>query len=61
MQNDPKDIPRLVDELERSGSDMVNGWRNQRQDPFFKKFFPRQLRVSEEFSLGHNFMIMAVL
>jgi len=39
MQNDPKDIPRLVDELERSGSDMVNGWRNQRQDPFFKKFF----------------------
>jgi len=57
-----KDIPRLVDELERSGSDMVNSWRNQRQDPFFKKsFFSRQLRVSEEFSLGHNFMIMAVL
>jgi len=63
MQNDPKDIPRLVDELERSGSDMVNGWKTRDKILFSKKkkSFPRQLRVSEEFSLGHNFMIMAVL
>lgn len=39
MQNDPKDIPRLINELESSGSDMVSGWRNNRQDDVFKRMF----------------------
>ena len=30
-QNDPADIPRLVEELEK-GYDVVNGWRENRQD-----------------------------
>lgn len=36
MQNDPKDIPRLISELENTNSDMVCGWRKKRNDPFLK-------------------------
>lgn len=36
MQNDPRDIPRLIDELENTGSDMICGWRKKRNDPFLK-------------------------
>jgi len=39
MQNDPRDIPRLVKKLENTESDLVNGWRKQRQDPFMKTVF----------------------
>jgi len=37
MQNDPRDIPKMVEELEVSGCDMVNGWRKKRSDPLPKK------------------------
>jgi glycosyltransferase involved in cell wall biosynthesis len=39
MQNDPKDIPRLVEKLKNSECDLVNGWRKERDDPLTKKFF----------------------
>ena len=32
-QNDPADIPMLIDELEGKGLDMVAGWRTNRMDP----------------------------
>jgi glycosyltransferase involved in cell wall biosynthesis len=32
LQNDPADIPRLLDELRR-GADAVSGWRRERRDP----------------------------
>lgn len=32
-QNDPADIPRLVDELEASDYDCIVGWRRERNDP----------------------------
>jgi glycosyltransferase involved in cell wall biosynthesis len=35
LQNDPEDIPKLLDELE--DCDMVCGWRKDRQDPFVKR------------------------
>lgn len=35
LQNDPGDIPRLLDELER-GYDAVSGWRRDRDDPWHK-------------------------
>ncbi len=35
LQNDPADIPKLLEELE--DCDMVCGWRRDRQDPFIKK------------------------
>ncbi|MFW5945462.1 MAG: glycosyltransferase family 2 protein [Candidatus Natronoplasma sp.] len=37
LQNDPKDIPRLVDKLEE-GYDCVSGWRKDRKDPIGKRF-----------------------
>lgn len=39
LQNDPADIPALVEELER-GYDIVAGWRKSRQDGFILRRFP---------------------
>ena len=37
LQNPPEEIPRLVAKLEE-GYDTVGGWRENRQDSFFRKF-----------------------
>ena len=37
-QNDPTDIPKLLEKLEKENLDAVSGWRKNRQDPFLKKF-----------------------
>ena len=37
LQNDPADIPRMVEELERSGVDMVIGVRVNRQDTWSRR------------------------
>lgn len=37
LQNDPADIPRLLQELD-GGVDVVNGWRQQRQDSWLRRF-----------------------
>jgi glycosyltransferase involved in cell wall biosynthesis len=34
LQDDPKEIPRFIEELKRY--DMVSGWKNKRQDPISK-------------------------
>jgi dolichol-phosphate mannosyltransferase len=36
LQNDPNDIPRLLEEVEK-GADLVCGYRANRQDSWFKK------------------------
>jgi len=36
LQNDPKDIPRLLQEIER-GADLVCGYRAKRKDTWFKR------------------------
>lgn len=36
LQNDPRDIPRLLDQL-RCGADVVSGWRRQRRDPWMRR------------------------
>lgn len=38
LQNDPKDIPRLVSFI--GEYDIVNGWRRRRKDPFIIRRFP---------------------
>tara|TARA_Y100000310_G_scaffold256369_2_gene264147 strand:- start:39 stop:875 length:837 start_codon:yes stop_codon:yes gene_type:complete len=38
LQNDPKDIPRMLDAL-TDKYDAVSGWRKARHDSFSKKFF----------------------
>jgi len=39
-QNDPRDIPLLLEELNK-GYDVVSGWRWQRKDPFSKRLISR--------------------
>jgi glycosyltransferase involved in cell wall biosynthesis len=41
-QNDPRDIPKLVDKL-KEGYDLVNGWRYFRQDPFVSRRLPSMI------------------
>lgn len=40
LQNDPKDIPRLIKKLEE-GYDIVSGWRHNRKDSFSKKIISK--------------------
>lgn len=40
-QNDPEDIPRLIEYLEENDLDIVSGWRKHRKDTFLKKFTSR--------------------
>jgi glycosyltransferase involved in cell wall biosynthesis len=39
MQNDPSDIPVLLDKI-KEGFDLVSGWRKKRQDNFFTRVLP---------------------
>ena len=39
LQNDPKDIPRLIEKLDE-GFDVVSGWRTNRQDGFWLRRLP---------------------
>jgi glycosyltransferase involved in cell wall biosynthesis len=39
LQNDPRDIPKLLERIE-SGADIVSGWRKNRKDNVFVKNFP---------------------
>lgn len=41
LQNDPADIPRMLEELQRRDLDLLQGWRRQRQDESTRKFFSR--------------------
>ncbi|CAN5436926.1 glycosyltransferase family 2 protein [soil metagenome] len=42
LQNDPEEIPRLLELLEEKQVDMVSGWRKDRQDTAFRKWQSRQ-------------------
>ena len=42
LQNDPADIPALLDKLEE-GFDLVNGWRKRRRDPFLSSVIPSRI------------------
>ena len=39
LQNDPADIPRLIEKLNQ-GYDVVSGWRNNRKDTFITRKIP---------------------
>lgn len=42
LQNDPADIPRLLDTL-AEGHDVVSGWRAHRRDPLFTRRIPSRV------------------
>jgi glycosyltransferase involved in cell wall biosynthesis len=42
LQNDPRDIPRLLAALD-DDVDLVNGWRRERRDPWLSRRLPSQI------------------
>lgn len=40
-QNDPSDIPNMLQYMDEQGLDVVSGWRKNRKDTFMKKFVSR--------------------
>ncbi len=45
LQNDPRDIPAMVEAVER-GADIVCGWRKNRRDAFFSRRLPSMIANS---------------
>jgi glycosyltransferase involved in cell wall biosynthesis len=43
LQNDPRDIPSLVERLESEEADIVCGWRKDRKDPFWSRRLPSMM------------------
>ena len=43
LQNDPADIPSMIELAERTGADIVAGWRRDRKDPFFSRRLPSMI------------------
>jgi len=43
LQNDPKDIPGLVERLEKENVDVVSGYRRKRRDDFMQKTLPSRV------------------
>src|SRR5659263_130456 len=57
LQNDPADIPKLIDKIEKEDYDVVCGWRADRKDTFSKKItskFANVLRKLTTDSLIHD-------
>jgi hypothetical protein len=42
-QNDPRDIPRLLEPLERNGCRVVSGWRRKRQEGQWSRILPSRI------------------
>lgn len=43
LQNDPCDIPRMIEHLEQQDLDLVQGWRKDRKDDLLLRKFPSRL------------------
>ena len=43
LQNDPADIPAMLEYLERDEADVVCGWRKDRQDALYTRTFPSRV------------------
>jgi glycosyltransferase involved in cell wall biosynthesis len=43
LQNDPADIPSMIERVERGPVDIVAGWRKQRKDPFLSRRLPSMI------------------
>lgn len=50
LQNDPADIPKLLEELDK-GYDCISGWRYPRRDPFMKNLLSRLADMLRRFIL----------
>jgi glycosyltransferase involved in cell wall biosynthesis len=43
LQNDPKDVPSMIEMLERDNLDIVCGWRKNRKDAFLNRRLPSMI------------------
>lgn len=43
LQNDPSDLPRMVEELLQRDLDLLTGWRRNRQDGYFLRLLPSRI------------------
>ncbi len=43
LQNDPADLPRMVEELLQRDLDLLTGWRRNRQDGYFLRLLPSRI------------------
>lgn len=43
LQNDPTDIPAMLAHMEKTGADIVSGWRKNRQDNAIKRNLPSKI------------------
>lgn len=43
LQNDPRDIPAMIEALEKKDADIVAGWRKDRKDPFLNRRLPSMI------------------
>ena len=41
LQNDPQDIPSLLETLNKTKADIVSGWRKDRKDPLLRSLFSK--------------------
>jgi len=53
LQNDPADITKMIEKLEE-GYDVVSGWRNKREDNFFKKVISSGANVLRKILIKDN-------
>jgi glycosyltransferase involved in cell wall biosynthesis len=49
LQNDPHDIPAMIEKMENEGCDVICGWRYNRHDPFFKRIFSKMANLLRKF------------
>jgi glycosyltransferase involved in cell wall biosynthesis len=43
LQNDPRDIPAMIEAAETRNADIVAGWRKDRKDPFLNRRLPSMI------------------
>lgn len=55
LQDDPTEIPKLVQLLEQRNVDMVGGWKQQRHDPAIKVVSSRIFNALANRAMGTNF------
>lgn len=51
LQNDPRDIPRLIEKL-NEGYDVVSGWRHNRKDKFMKRIVSAIMNKTRKSVIG---------
>lgn len=52
LQNDPADIPRLLEKIEKEDYDVVCGWRSDRKDTFSKKITSKFANILRKMTTG---------